>query len=128
MFHHMQYARTETSCSDQAYSALFKLTKKQALVQLKAPEYSDTDRRMYARGIGPTSRALYRSRDQAMLEYRRLFADVASRLLSMQQEIFKLQAEFHDNTKFDLKEVEVMEFAKLVDCCRMVEYSKEYSV
>ena len=88
---HMQFARLEQSWSNDEYYNLCKLTRKQALVELKESRYSNIDRRMFDKDVNPLFREMIRKRDPILLEYREKFSEIAHKLLNLQTEIFKLQ-------------------------------------
>ena len=67
MISHMQFARIEDSWNNEDYNNLWKLTRKQAIVELKESKYSNIDRRMYDKAISPRSREIIRKRDPILL-------------------------------------------------------------
>ena len=128
LFTQMQVARIEKSWSEEEYENLMKLQKKQALIELRKPHYSNWDRRMYDRGISPKSRHLFRRREVSLLKYREIFSEIITRLLNLRREIFQRQKEFTKYVAFDINSFKPKEFAKFIESERMVENDPEYSI
>lgn len=128
LFTQMQVARMEKSCSDVEYENLMKLQRKQALIELRNSIYSDADRRMYDRGVSPKSRSIFRSREGALLKYRKVFSEIIVKLLELRKEIFNKQKELTKHVAFDINVFKPKEFAKFIESERMVENDPNYSI